>query len=150
MSRAHDVQSLVVQVEAGDMDEESLDELTRSLLAEVRELDVGTVQLLGGDSVPTGAKTAEALTVGAMVIAILPTCVSKLMDLLLSWSGRSAQRRVRVKTQIGDRAVEVEFTPDSLSGGELVRLVDLLSGALHANSSGEGPSEAPAGASLEA
>ena len=42
----------------------------------------------------------------------------------------SEGRRVRIKTQVGDRAVEVEYSPKAMSPAELQSLVDMLAGTL--------------------
>jgi hypothetical protein len=122
--------SLTLNIDAADADAEELDRLTRNLRAEIRELDIESVELVREDRLPKGAKSAEAVTLGALAVAVLPGVVPKLVELLQAWSTRGASRAVKVKTQVGDRSLEVEYSPATMSQAELRSLVDMLTGAL--------------------
>ena len=123
-----------LSIDAGaDADAEELDRLTRQLrdaLAEVPEVE--SVDLLRGGVVPQGAKVADPFTLGALVLAIIPSALPKLIDVLNGWSMRGENRKVKIKTQVGDRSVEVEYSPATMSQAELKSLVETLSGALSA------------------
>jgi hypothetical protein len=43
---------------------------------------------------------------------------------------RAENRKIRVKTQVGDRSIELEYTPTAVSEEELMKLVSKLTGAL--------------------
>src|SRR6266511_743586 len=59
--------ALVPDPELGD---EACERLARRLRAEVAELDVESVQSLEGKAAPDGAKGADPVTVGALVVAL--------------------------------------------------------------------------------
>ena len=87
-----------------------------------------------------GAKSAEAITAGALAIAVLPPFIPQLVTFLQSWVMRAENRRVTVKSQIGDRSIELEYAPKSMSQDELVNLVNTLTNALKIEEK-ESPSE---------
>ncbi|WP_239341422.1 hypothetical protein [Frankia sp. CiP3] len=79
---------LVVVAPDPEVDNEAGERLTRQLRAQIGELDVESVGLAAGGSVPDGAKAADPATVGAIVVAlsasggVLPTLVGMLRDWL--------------------------------------------------------------------
>jgi hypothetical protein len=122
---------LTLVVDAGEeADDEELDRLTRQLLSEIRELDIESAELARERYLPQGAKSVEAITIGAVAIAVLPTVLPKLFDFLQAWSLRGEARKVKIKTQVADRALEVEYSPSSMSPDELRRLVETLKDTL--------------------
>ena|SRR5687767_4641345 len=101
--------NLDVRVEAGaDALPEDIDRITRQLCSEIREFGVESVSLPAG-AAPAGAKSADALTIGALTICVLPPMIPKLMEYLESWVGRGRDRTVKVKLQVGDRMIDVEY-----------------------------------------
>jgi hypothetical protein len=123
--------NLTLQINAGEnADADELDRLTRQLLTEIKELEVESVELAKDETAPAGTKSIDAVTLGALAVAVLPTVVPKLIDLLQSWLMRGEGRAVKIKTQVGDRSVELEYSPKTVSPDELKSLVDKLSEAL--------------------
>ena len=111
-------------------DADDLDWLTRQLRSELNQMPIESVDLIQEGQVPFGAKSAEAVTVGALAIAVLPPFIPQLVTFLQSWVMRAENRRVTVKSQIGDRSIELEYAPKSMSQDELVNLVNTLTNAL--------------------
>ncbi len=126
------VASLLVQIDASeDADAEELDDLTRELLSEVRELDVESAELQSAGVAPAGTKSAEALSLGGIVVAVLPPLASKLIDHLYSWVARRQSTKVKLTVQENGRALEIEFSQERMpSEAELKHLVDTLTAAL--------------------
>ena len=121
--------SLVVDLgQSANADE--LDRATRQLRDEIRDLDVESVELVKGVNPGAGAKSVEAITLGSLAVAVLPTLVPKLVEFLQSWALRGEGRKIKIKTQVGDRSVEVEYNPKTTSPAELKKLVETLTGAL--------------------
>jgi len=131
MSSGAEVARLMLHVDAGaDADDEELDRVTRQLREELGDLDgVEPVKPAEAGTVPEGAKSAEAMTLGALAVTILPSVIPKLIDFLRDWSMRGENRMVKIETRIGDRSVNVEV-PRTMSPDELKGLVDMLAGAL--------------------
>jgi len=128
--------NLTLELSIGPDQNHSLDQLdlaTRYLREELYDLGVDSAEMTSGSEVPTGAKSAEAVTFGALAVAVLPTFLPKLVEYLQSWCMRAEDRKVRIKTQVGDRSVEVEYSPSALSQEELTLLVTKLTGSIQSN-----------------
>lgn len=119
-----------LQVSAGEeADREELDRLTRQLLKELTEVEVESAAILKMGEVPEGAKTAEALTIGTLAVAVLPVFFPKLIDFLQAWTLRGGSRSLKIKTQVGERTVEVEYSPDNMTKSELMDIVKTIMAA---------------------
>jgi hypothetical protein len=105
------------------MDE--LDSLTRNLRLDLLELDVEQAELVAGDAPPL-AKSAEAVTAGALLISLLPTVIPKVIEFLQTWVGRAEDRKLRIKSQVGERMIELEYSPKTLTNAELKSLIETL------------------------
>jgi hypothetical protein len=122
---------LTLQLNIGeDYSAEELDRLTRQLLKEIQELEVESVELEKGEQLPEGAKSGELVTLGSLVVVLLPAVAPKVIELLQAWSSRADNRIVKIKAQVEDRSIEVEYSPATMSTDELKRLVTSLSEAL--------------------
>jgi hypothetical protein len=122
---------LTLQLNPGQyLPDEELDVQTRHMLSEIRELDVESAQLVKSGELPEGAKSGELVTLGSLAVVVLPTIAPKLIELLQSWSMRAENRTVKIKAQVADRSIEVEYSPATMSTDELKRLVSSLSEAL--------------------
>lgn len=112
---------LSVQGEPG-ADADQVDREARQLRAELRELDLGSVEL-GTVEAPAGAKAGEGFALGSLVMEVLPTAITPLIEFLRSWALRRKGRTVKIKTVSGDRSVEMEFDPATVSPAEMKLLV---------------------------
>lgn len=99
---------LLVQVATEDGDPDEIDQLTRQLLMELREENVESAELVREGSVPSGAKSVEAITLGAILMAVLPKAVPKVIELLQAWIERGTGRKVIFKGKIGGETIEFE------------------------------------------
>ena len=87
---------LSIEVSANDATEDELDRMTRHLLHEMRELDVESAQLAKGGPAPVGSK-GDAITMGAIVLEVLPAVLPSVLGLLQSWVTRGQGRIVKFK-----------------------------------------------------
>ncbi len=121
--------NLAVRVEAGaDALPEDIDRITRQLCSELRDFGVEPASMPAG-AAPAGTKSADALTVGALTICVLPPMLPKLMDYLESWVQRGRDRTVKVKVQVGDRMIDVEY-PSSAPDPIVENLIQRMSKAI--------------------
>jgi len=105
-------------------DPEHLDELSRLLMSELRDLGADSVEALQESDPQKGAK-GDPFTIGALLVVALPALLPNLVSFLQAWSLRGENRRVRIKTPAG---MELEFSPEKrLSQKELLDLVNELS-----------------------
>ena len=121
--------ALILDIDAGDLDPDELDRLTRALRGELLELGAKDVDLVHAEDIPEGTKSAEAVMLGALAVTVLPAFLPTLVGYLQSWAARGENRRVRIKTLVGDRTIEVEYSPETFSTEELDRLVQTLAGS---------------------
>ena len=109
---------------------DQLDLATRNLREELYDLGVDSAEFIADGEAPVGAKTADPVTIGALAVAVLPTFLPRLIEYLQSWCLRGENRKIRIKTQVGDRSVEVEYSPTAISQEELTHLVSQLTESL--------------------
>ena len=123
--------SLTLQLQLSEnFEPDEWDHLTRQLRNEIQDLNVESVELVKGNQIPAGAKTGEAISMGALAIAILPAFIPQVVTFLQSWVMRAEGRRITVKSQIGDRSIELEYAPKSMSQEDLLKLVDTLTNVM--------------------
>ncbi len=109
-----DIIQLNLQVSAQDATTDELDEITRRLLAELRETDVASAELGVGGPAPAGAKSAEVVTAGTILLTVLPAALPKLIDFVQSWAMRGQGRTVKFKGKIAGQDVEFEGSSEDL------------------------------------
>lgn len=124
MSSNGEIVDLVLEIEADeDEDADELDRITRALLDELRNLDVESVDLVKKGAAPRGAKSAEAIDVGALVIKYGPAAAAILREVLEGWSKRNKGRKIKFKRTIAGKVLEVKYTPEKGSVLDLSNLV---------------------------
>jgi hypothetical protein len=111
---------LVVKPDPG-LDADVGERLARQLRAELAELDVESVALATGGTVPEGAKSADAVTVGAIVVALSASggVFTTLIGTLRDWLGRQSARH-RISVTIDGDTIELERA----SAGQQQVLID--------------------------
>ena len=122
--------SLLVSVGDGTANDEEIDRLTRRLRQQLSELDVEQVQMASGGPVPAGAKAVDPITVGTLVVTLLPAVVPKVMEFLHAWMLRDKERTVKIRAAAGDRSFDVEYSPGVTSEEDLKQLLQTFSDAL--------------------
>jgi hypothetical protein len=98
----------------GDAPPEEVDALARGLLREVRELEVEAAELATAGAAPAGAKSGDAITLGAVALAVLPAFLPKIMDFIQAWALRGHGRVVRFKGKVAGQEIEFEGTAADL------------------------------------
>jgi hypothetical protein len=98
-----------LQVSIADATDEELDRFTRQLLSEIRNLDVESVELTRGGSAPQGSK-GDPITLGSMVLDVLPAVLPSVIGLVQSWVTRGQGRTVKFK----NKEFEFEGSPEEL------------------------------------
>jgi len=109
---------------------DELDERARHLRRDLSELDVESVTAVAEGPAPAGAKSAEALALGSLAVVVLPTLLPKVVEFLQNWLLRGENRRVKMKLQVRDKSVELEYAPGVMSSSDVQHLVAKVAGAL--------------------
>ena len=104
-----------------ELDPEACERLTRWLRSELAELDVESVGLAAGGTVPDGAKGTDPVTVGAVIVALSASggVFTGLIETLRDWLGRHAGRH-RISVTIDGDTIELERA----TAGQQRELVD--------------------------
>src|SRR5689334_9865504 len=114
---------LQLQVDSGNvLTSDELDRITRRLRRDLSELDIQSVELSRDANVPSGAKSAEALALGSLAVAVLPVAIPKVIEFLRDWLMRGENRTLKLKLQVGGNAAEIEYNPGSVSMNEIEAL----------------------------
>lgn len=117
-----DIFPMTIQIDLEDQDDEELDRLARQLAGELSDQPVESVELAGAGTAPEGTKSAEAVTLGAVAVAVLPSVLPKIVEFCQAWALRGQGRTVKFEGNIHGQNVKFEGTAD-----ELQRLLALLS-----------------------
>ena len=123
---------LELRLDRAGLDDEDVDELTRSLRHSIEEADfAGTkVDRVAGD-LPAGAR-GDAFTLGALALAVAPVLVEQVLQLVRDWSARPGAKPVKVAVRIGDREISAEYDASRMTVEEVQAVADKLRLALEA------------------
>lgn len=104
-----EVSVLLVLEPDPELDVEGRDLLTRRLRVHIAELDVESVGLTPGGPAPDGAKSADPVTVGAIVVALSASggVFTALIGTLRDWLDRQTGRH-RISVTIDGDSIELE------------------------------------------
>jgi hypothetical protein len=116
-----------VGVEA-DADAAELDEATTQLREELLELDVDAVDRPAGDPPPPGARAAEAMVLGTLLVGLGRETIGAVVRTIEAWIARRSSRTVKVT--IGGDSIELS----NISDDDQHRLIESFV-ARHAGSS---------------
>jgi hypothetical protein len=119
------VNLLVVLEPDAESDDEEFERLSRGLRAELAELDVDSVEPAGTRPPPPGAKSADPVTIGAIVVALSASggVFTSLVETLRDWLTRNTGRH-RIALTIDGDTIEME----SATAAEQRALVDAYIG----------------------
>jgi hypothetical protein len=86
METGDDMTQVWLAVDGGDdTDARELADLTAQLRRRLLELDVERVELVHSEDIPPGAKPAEAIAIGALVVTTAPAALKAVVGLVDSW-----------------------------------------------------------------
>ena len=106
---------LTLQIGAGaDATQDELDDLTRQLLGELREMEVESAEMVSAGAAPAGSKVADPALLGAVAVAVLPAVLPKLVEFMQAWALRGQGRTVKFKGKVGGQEMEFEGAAEDL------------------------------------
>ena len=103
-----DTLELTLTLSAAEHDAERLDNLTRQLLTELKDLNLESANLASREELPAGAKGVDPVTAGAIAIAVLPTMLPKVLEFLQSWTLQGKGRTIKFKGKVANQQIEFE------------------------------------------
>ncbi|GJM42590.1 MAG: hypothetical protein DHS20C20_28720 [Ardenticatenaceae bacterium] len=115
---------LMLQISSGhNLDVKRIDQLTKSLLRELKNLNLNSVELQKSGKLPIGAKSVDPVTIGGIAVTVISAGLPGLIGFIQSWVLRGNDTHVKVK--VGD--VELEFTSQrQMTPQEILQLVASL------------------------
>jgi len=117
---------LYLTVSEPHLEDEGLEALTTRLIYDLRTLGLESINRQPTAQPPKGAKSPEAVTLGAMGLALATAVIPKLIEFLQGWCLRGEKRTVKIKTSHG---LVVKFpTEKNLTEEELIDLAKKLEG----------------------
>lgn len=123
---------LFIELSLDGGNEAELDELTRQLKAEVKDLSVDSVEQVSAGTAPDGTKAADFATIGQMAVTLAPAIIPPLFELLKSWVERKPSTPVKVRVKVGKRTAQIEYDPTKTSAKDLEVLVKTLGKSIKA------------------
>jgi hypothetical protein len=123
---------LFIELSLDGGNDAELDELTRQLKAEVKDLSVDSVEQVSAGTAPDGTKAADFAAIGQMAVTLAPAIIPPLFGLLKSWVERKPSTPVKVKVKIGKRTAQIEYDPTKTSAKDLDALVKTLGKSIKA------------------
>ena len=108
-----------------DIDDNILRQLTGHLRSELEDLNVESVIDVRDQELPPGAKGIDPFTVGALIVAVLPSFLPKVLEFVQAWTLRGEGQSVKIKAQSGDRSVEVEY-PMRMAPDEAKKHIEMV------------------------
>ena len=121
---------LFIELSLDGGDDAELDEFTRQLKAEVKDLSVDSVEQVSAGTSPDGTKAADFAAIGQMAVTLAPAIIPPLFGLLKSWVERKPSTPVTVKVKVGKRTAQIEYDPTKTSAKDLDALVKTLGKSL--------------------
>ena len=123
---------LELRLDRAGLDDEAVDELTRSLRRSIEEADLAgaKVDRVAAD-LPAGAR-GDAFTLGALALAVAPVFVEQVLQLIRDWSARPGAKPVKVAVRVGDREISAEYDASRMTAEEVRAVADELRAALKA------------------
>lgn len=113
--------NLRIDIYEDDADAERIDQLTLSLMNQLKDLDIESIEQAKKEQTPHGAK-GDPVTIGAIVLGIASVTIPALLTLLQKWVGE--HRKVIVEAPNG---VKAEFiSTKRYSEEEIVTLITKL------------------------
>ncbi|MGW2816689.1 effector-associated constant component EACC1 [Streptomyces sp. NPDC001415] len=105
-----EVMSAVLMITSdSELDPEASEQLARQLRSEIAELDLDSVRALPAGTVPDGAKAADPVTLGAIVVSLSTAggVLSSLVETLRDWLGRQSARH-RISLTVDGDTIQLE------------------------------------------
>jgi hypothetical protein len=104
MLMTHQTKRIVVGLGAKGADARELDELTRSLADELRQIEVRSVDRISEGEAPPGSK-GDPFTIGWLAVTLTPILAKKVFDVLADWVNRVQGRTIKIT--LGQNTIEL-------------------------------------------
>jgi hypothetical protein len=117
-----EVDEVVVELFAGDADEEHLDRMAAALRRELLDIpEVDRVAPMSAGPAPAGTRAVDVAAIGAFLVTVKPTVelLGKVVGVVRAWLGSSRSRASTLRITVN--GTTLELTPTQAQQDELVR-----------------------------
>ena len=126
MSEQDDRIAIVLKVDLGsDASVDKLDLTTRELRAELKS-KVDSVDFIEKDA-PVGARSGDAISVGALALAVIPSVVREIIRLIHNWCLRAERRKVEFEIKHSDYRITLVTISGDMPEEQLKKILDAVS-----------------------
>ena len=104
------VKELTIHIDCGkDATEEQVDSITTSLLHDIKALDVEFARKLRTEQQSLGAKSGDAVTLGVILIAVMPLYGKALIEFLAEWILRPKNNEITIEIKRGENQIKFSY-----------------------------------------
>ena len=97
---------MTIQIALEERDSEELLRQAGQLADQLGDQPVESVELARAGAAPEGTKSAEAMTLGAVAVAVLPSVLPKIVEFCQAWALRGQGRTVKFEGSIHGQNVK--------------------------------------------
>jgi hypothetical protein len=116
-----------VRLEIVSDDEDTTAHAIQQLRTNLRNMDgIEAVERPQAKEDDLGGGKGDALSLGALILAVAPGAVTVSIEFLKEWLLRKSDASIRVKLQRGDQLVELEYNAATTSVDEIKTLMSAL------------------------
>lgn len=119
-----DFEELRVVVSSDVLDADARAELARNLQGELLKIDVEDVRPEVSGPPPAGAKSGEAIAIGALIVSLAPSLAPTVVDIVASWLKRQPSD---IEVEVDGNRLAGQVTPqqrDAIVAAYLSRIAD--------------------------
>jgi hypothetical protein len=105
-------------------DLERAENLKNNLKKQLIEFDNIKVLKLKSQPLPDGAMSSDAITIGALAIAVLPSLITTIINTIKEIKLKNKGVAITIMVKDGDREIHLEIPADSISVDKITELTD--------------------------
>lgn len=105
-------------------DSEKSEDLKNNLKRQLIEYEDVNILKFESEVLPDGAMPADAFTIGAIALAVLPTLLPTIINAIKDIKLKNRGTSINIKVKNGDREIQLEIPADSISMDEVTALTD--------------------------
>lgn len=129
MEHSDQLQAIISVANAASASPSLIEKETENLMQEIMGAHTFKVQKIKTKA-PNGARSGIGEAIGGIAVSLLPNGISTLVSVVKDWLGRNEQRSLTLKLKLGERLLEVEYDPASMTPNDLSSIIAIAKDAL--------------------
>lgn len=115
---------------SGDLDPDQIDMISRSLVSELRQLDVVSAALEPEQPQSEDRKSAGSVTLGVILLAVIPAATPGVIAFLQNWALRKKNRVLKISRRSGNKELSLEFDVANITKKQVEDIMKLVDRSL--------------------